>query len=78
MLLCASAITFASDTPHTRRSKYNFNADWKVFVGDQVGADRPEFDDTGWKSVTLPHVWNEDDAFGKDLRDLPTGIAWYR
>ena len=48
------------------------------YVGDAAGADKPDFDDSGWKSVTLPHAWNEDDAFQKDIHDLSTGIAWYR
>lgn len=60
------------------RTTYNFNSDWKVFVGDAVGAENPNFDDSGWKTVTLPNTWNEDEAFKKDIKDLSTGIAWYR
>jgi beta-galactosidase len=60
------------------RKKYNFNAEWKVLVGDPAGAEAVGFNDTAWKSVTLPYAWNEDDAFKKDIRDLRTGIAWYR
>jgi hypothetical protein len=60
------------------RAKYNFNADWKVSVGDRAGAEKTDFDDSEWKTVTTPHAWNEDDAFRKDIVDLPTGIAWYR
>lgn len=60
------------------RTTYNFNSDWKLFVGDAVGAENAEFDDSSWKNVTLPRAWNEDDAFRKDIADLPTGIAWYR
>lgn len=60
------------------RQKYNFNPGWKVLVGDAAGAAAPGFDDAGWKSVTLPRAWNEDEAFKKDIKDLSTGIAWYR
>src|SRR4051812_39237717 len=60
------------------RQKYNFNSDWKVFVGDAAGAEKPEFADDGWKNITLPYAWNEDDAFKKDIKDLSVGIAWYR
>ena len=28
--------------------------------------------------MTLPRAWNEDDAFGKDIVDQSTGVAWYR
>ena len=61
-----------------QRMKYNFNTDWKVFVGDPKGAEIPGFDDASWKNVTLPYAWNENDAFKKDIVDLSTGIAWYR
>ena len=60
------------------RTKYNFNADWKVEVGDPQGADRPEFDDSQWKRVTTPYAWNEDSAFRVSIHDLPVGVAWYR
>ena len=77
-LLCASAAVFAYDPPASWRAKYNFNSGWKLFGGDPAGAERPGFDDSGWKDVTLPRAWNEDDAFKKDIKDLSTGVAWYR
>jgi beta-galactosidase len=61
-----------------QRAKYNFNADWKVLVGDPAGAEAASFADQSWKKVTLPYAWNEDAAFKKDIVDHPTGIAWYR
>ncbi|MFL5742265.1 MAG: sugar-binding domain-containing protein [Flavisolibacter sp.] len=63
---------------HAQRSRYNFNPGWKVFVGDNPAASQPDFNDAGWKKITLPYAWNEDDAFKKDIADLSTGIAWYR
>lgn len=63
---------------NSQRIKYNFNSDWKVFVGDDPAASSVTFSDAGWKKVTLPYAWNEDEAFFKDIRDLSTGIAWYR
>ncbi len=61
-----------------QRAKYNFNSNWRVFVGDAKGAEAIDFDDALWTEATLPYAWNEDDAFRKDIRDLSTGIAWYR
>src|SRR5258705_10218446 len=61
-----------------QRAKYNFNSDWKVFVGDDPAASGTGFNDANWKSVTLPYAWNEDEAFKKDIAELSTGIAWYR
>ena len=47
-------------------------------MGDTAAAKESGFNDAGWKPVTLPYAWNEDDAFKKDIKDLSTGIAWYR
>lgn len=61
-----------------QRATYNFNSGWRLFVGDPAGAESTDFDDASWKTITLPRAWNEDDAFRKDIKDLSTGIAWYR
>jgi hypothetical protein len=65
-----------ADAPLTR--SYNFNSEWKLFVGDASGAQEARFDDSAWKPVTLPHAWNEDAAFKVSIEELSTGIAWYR
>jgi hypothetical protein len=68
----------AEDPAFADHRKYNFNAQWKVLTGDPAGASDPGFDDGKWTQRTLPWAWNEDDAFCKDIRNLSTGIAWYR
>ncbi len=69
---------FAPVQAQHQRNTYNFNSDWKLWVGDHKEAFQPHFDDSQWKSVTLPYAWNESEAFKKDIVDLSTGIAWYR
>lgn len=59
------------------RKKYNFNSDWKLKVGD-VQAESPKFADGDWKQVTLPHAFNEDEAFKVNIKDLTDTIVWYR
>lgn len=76
--LVVSVVNAADIAGPSVRAKYNFNSSWKVFVGDPAGAKEAAFDDSGWKTVTTPYAWNEDDAFRKDIKDLSTGIAWYR
>ncbi|MBC8081980.1 MAG: glycoside hydrolase family 2 protein, partial [Hymenobacter sp.] len=78
LCLVAAAWPAHGAAPVSPRTRYNFNPAWKVYVGEAAGAAAPAFDDRRWKSVTLPWAWNEDDAFSKDIKDLPTGIAWYR
>nr|MBD3623477.1 beta-galactosidase [Sunxiuqinia sp.] len=71
------AISWESSAAPIRKT-YNFNPSWKLVVGDVEGAEKPGFDDSAWKEITLPYAWNQDEAFLKDIRDLSTGIAWYR
>nr|WP_221774654.1 sialate O-acetylesterase [Pelagicoccus albus] len=56
----------------------NFNSNWLLGVGDFEGAQEEGFDDSNFEAVTLPHAWNEDDAFRLDIHNHRTGIAWYR
>ena len=78
LLLLAGKLVFAYEPPSSPRTKYNFNSDWRVKVGDQSGAEATGFDDATWKHVTTPYAWNENDAFRVSIEQLPTGIAWYR
>lgn len=74
-LICPLATWAQATAP---RETLNFNPGWRLFVGDPADAANPAFDDSTWKPVTLPHAWNEDDAFKQDIKDHRTGIAWYR
>lgn len=67
---------FASTGSHG--AVYDFNPAWKLHVGDAAGANAADYDDSTWMPVTLPHAWNEDEAFRKDIAEMSTGVAWYR
>ncbi|TJZ61116.1 glycoside hydrolase family 2 protein [Sphingobacterium olei] len=73
LLLMYSFFVFGND-----RTKFSFNAGWKLHVGDIAGAEKPTFDDGEWKGVTLPYAWNEDEAFAKPIHEHSTNIVWYR
>ena len=77
LFIFASLLPEAAIGQSTRHT-YNFNAGWKLAVGDAPGAESPAFDDSGWKTVTLPYAWNGHEAFLNDITELSTGIAWYR
>src|SRR5690606_25916600 len=72
VLLC-SLVTFAQP-----RQTYSFNAGWKLHIGDIPDAKQAVFDDKEWKEVTLPHAWNEDEAFAKPIHEHSTAVVWYR
>lgn len=77
MLLLLS-VSFAVNANATDRKKYNFNSQWRLQVGDTPDAKNPTYNDSRWKEVTLPHAFNEDEAF-KLAIDLHTDtVIWYR
>ena len=45
------------------REKFNFNPDWKLKVFDDSLAFQSNYNDESWKTISLPHAWNENDAF---------------
>jgi beta-galactosidase len=77
-LSMAIPAALAYEPPQNPRTKLNFNAGWRLNVGDVSGAEATGFNDTVWKPVTTPHAWNEDSAFRQSIDKLPTNIAWYR
>ncbi len=74
MLLLLAGLTVTA----MGREKLNFNAGWRLCVGDMPEASKPDFDDSGWQQVTLPYAFNGDEAFRKDIVDLTDTICWYR
>lgn len=60
------------------REKYNFNSNWLLQIGDVKGAEKSSFLDKEWKSVTLPHAFNEDEAFRLSIDQLTDTVVWYR
>ena len=60
------------------RERINFNADWRLCVGDYPKAIETTFDDCKWQRVTLPYAFNGNEAFRKDIVDLTDTICWYR
>ena len=65
-------------TQAVERKKINFNADWRLCIGDYPEAVEASFDDSHWQRVTLPYAFNGDEAFRKDIVDLTDTICWYR
>ena len=68
----------ASTVVRSDRQTYNLNPGWRSVTGDQPAAQQADFDDRGWNTVTLPNAFNEKEAFARDIKDLSTGITWYR
>jgi beta-galactosidase len=62
----------------TIRQRLNFNSGWLLQVGDVKGAEAADYDDHAWQRVTLPHAWNEAEAFRVPVHQLSDTVMWYR
>ena len=66
------------------RNTIPLDSDWRFLKGDAVGAEKPDFDDSAWRAVSVPHDWSIEGPF--DARNptggaggfLPAGVGWYR
>jgi beta-galactosidase len=71
------ASTLGTDSVEAPRVAVDLNPGWKFLREDADGAEFPNFDDSAWQSVDLPHTWNNlDGEDGHD--DYHRGPAWYR
>ena len=80
-LLLAPVLAAAQSHP---RQIQQFTTGWRFLQSDALGAESPTFDDSAWKSVTLPHDWSiagpvEENAPSRATGGFfPTGTGWYR
>ena len=61
-----------------QRTKYNFNSNWLLTVGDAENAQNPHLNDKNWKPLTLPAAFNEDEAFRLSIAEHTDTVVWYR
>ncbi|MGA1981207.1 MAG: glycoside hydrolase family 2 TIM barrel-domain containing protein [Acidobacteriaceae bacterium] len=83
-LALPSLLHAAPATSQKARVIQQFTTGWRFLQSDAPGAEKPSFDDSAWKSVTLPHDWSiagppKEDAPSRGAGAfMPTGIGWYR
>ena len=85
ILPCCSAIMAGNAFDQDLSDKgVSFNDNWKFNLGDIDNAQEPGFNDSSWRSLSLPHDWaiegdfSEDNPSGAGGGALPGGIGWYR
>lgn len=77
--ICLAAAPLAAS-----RVTLAFDADWRFLKQDAPGAEKPEFADSAWRTVNLPHDWSIEGPFDRQNPTgaagafLPAGIGWYR
>ena len=61
-LILAGGLALAMNA--AARDTYNFNSDWRI--------------DKHKETVTLPHAWNEDEAYKVYINQMSDSVIWYR
>jgi beta-galactosidase len=73
---------WSANLPSRQRLLMDYN--WKFIQSDVSEAPKPDFDDTKWRILNLPHDWSIEGEFKEDATSqgsggyLPMGIGWYR
>ena len=87
-----SAVFFLSPIPARAASaaiqlsgerRLSFNDGWRFFKGEAAGAELPDFQDSQWSEIRLPHDWAIEGPFDPKINPhtgaLPiSGTGWYR
>ncbi len=74
--LNTSAITTST------RTYIDFDFDWRFSKGEFPTAMMPDFNDSDWRKVDLPHDWSIEGPFSAEYSSgngyVPGGVGWYR
>jgi beta-galactosidase len=80
----ALCITQAAAAQTPVRIVQSFNDGWRFAAIDAQGAEQPAFNDSTWRTLSVPHDWSnegrvaETNPSGQGGGFAPTGIGWYR
>ena len=78
-ILFLSVVSYVS-----ARDRQNIDFDWRFILADTAQFASPDYDDSHWRLLDLPHDWAIEGDFlvsnpsGASGGALPGGIAWYR
>jgi len=84
MRLLLSFVCLAAAAVAAPRVTLQFDSDWRFLKADAPGAEKPDFTDSAWRAVTLPHDWSIEGPFDEKNPTggaggfLPAGVGWYR
>jgi len=80
----AAAAPAATAAPGPARTTLSFDPGWQFLKDDAQGAEAPDFNDSSWRAISVPHDWSIEGPFddknptGGAGGFLPGGIGWYR
>jgi beta-galactosidase len=84
----AASATFAGTPVRAVRTTVDLRDGWRFKQGDSLtGAEAPDYDDSSWSTVSVPHSWNrvgyyltprDADSNRPEQANKAQGIGWYR
>jgi len=78
----AALMLYAFSLTADARVTEDFDADWMFSKGDYASAMMPAFDDSGWRTLNVPHDWSIEGPFSAEYGSgngyAPGGLGWYR
>jgi beta-galactosidase len=84
-VVCSASAALAVAEPLTGpRETIPFDAGWRFHLGDDPAARQPNFDDTSWRTLDLPHDWSIEGPIARPPEGegnggfFTHGIGWYR
>ena len=60
-LACGLFLVFSVSAFANSQRDRSFDSDWRFLRGDADGAESPEFNDSAWRTLGLPHDWSIED-----------------
>ncbi|MGA8939102.1 MAG: sugar-binding domain-containing protein [Acidobacteriaceae bacterium] len=82
LLLCSYTIAYGQSGGPRKQIDADFG--WRFSLGDPAGAQDPNFDDSSWRTINVPHDWSIEgvpdpkNLSGSGGGYFPTGVGWYR
>ena len=83
VVLCLFLVSICGANPRPGKT-VSFNQNWRFHLGDIANAKDPQFNDSRWRQLDLPHDWSIEGQFSENAPAgtgggaLPGGIGWYR
>lgn len=82
ILLCGLFVLSCETTEINNKQSFDF--DWRFALGDIPNAQEPDFDDSEWRLLDVPHDYSIEHGFDKNNKSgggggfVFGGIGWYR
>jgi beta-galactosidase len=83
-IFCIVSLSFLALVPSASHARVteDFDAGWLFSKGDFQSAMMPDFVDTSWRKLDVPHDWSIEGPFSPEFGSgngfVPGGVGWYR